>query len=152
VRANLDVFWRGQQKATELQVAMRRLDETRGTLDFYEQRLESWYEARPALRDSLIERTKDMRADVDTLLAHLRLPDTPGIPADTTLITRLGRAAGEASGTPYQPSAGRVQRLNGVIAEADALLERIARFHASEVSAYRDALRAAGFDPLRGGM
>jgi hypothetical protein len=144
VRANLDVFWRGQQKATELQVAMRRLDETRGTLDFYEQRLESWYEARPALRDSLIERTKDMRADVDTLLAHLRLPDTPGIPADTTLITRLGRAAGEASGTPYQPSAGRVQRLDGVIAEANALLARIAQFYASQVSAYRDALRAAG--------
>jgi photosystem II stability/assembly factor-like uncharacterized protein len=151
VRANLDQFWRGQRKATELQVAMRRLNETRGTLDFYEQRLESWHEADSTLRDSLIAGTTELRARVDTLLEQLRVPEGPGIRADTTVLGRLGQVAGEASGTPYQPSAGRVQRLDGVIAEADALLARIEQFYATEVAGYRDALRAAGFDPLRGG-
>jgi hypothetical protein len=149
VRANLEVFWRGQQKATELQVALRRLNETRGTLDFYEQRLESWHEADSTLRDSLIDRTTELRAQVDTLLEQLRVPEGPGIRADTTVLGRLGQVAGEASGTPYQPSAGRVQRLDGVIAEADELLARVEEFYATEVSSYREALGAAGFDPLR---
>jgi hypothetical protein len=148
IRQNLDVFWRGQAKLTELQEAIRRLNDTKQTLDLYESRLEKWD---GASADSLVARTGRLKAAADSLLDRMRLPDGPGIRADTTITSRLGGAIGEATGTPYAPSVGRVQQLDRAVARADEVLRAVESFYATEVPSYREALRAAGFDPLGGG-
>jgi photosystem II stability/assembly factor-like uncharacterized protein len=147
IRQNLDVFWRGQAKLTELQEAIRRLNETKETLDLFESRLEDWDGVDA---DSLVARTGRVKASADSLLDRMRLPDGPGIRADTTITSRLGGAIGEATGTPYSPSAGRVQQLDWAMARADAVLRDVGAFYATEVPEYREALRAAGFDLLGG--
>ncbi|NJD11364.1 MAG: hypothetical protein FIB01_13315 [Gemmatimonadetes bacterium] len=59
---------------------------------------------------------------------------------------RLGRA----TSTPDQPAPGRVAELQWATAAADALLQEIEQFYATEVRAYREAVRAAGFELLGG--
>jgi len=151
VQANLDVYWRGQAKVEELQAARRRLDAIKGVFDFYGKRIADWREADEAVRDTLKARTDTIKAHADKLLERLRLPpDLTGIRADTTVTSRLGQAVGEATGSPYAPSAGRRAQLDWAMREADELLARIEEFFAREVPEYRDALGAAGFDPLGG--
>jgi hypothetical protein len=44
-----------------------------------------------------------------------------------------------------------VQQLDWAVARADEALRAVDAFYATEVPEYREALRAAGFDPLGGG-
>ena len=148
VEANLEVFWEGQLKLEELRAAIRRLQDTKEVVDFYSGRLEEWDDG-GADRDSLAVRTDSLGARVDALLERLRMPpELTGIRADTTVTSRLGSALGEATGSPYAPSPGRRAQLRWATEGADRLLGEITLFYADEVTAYRDALRAAGFDPL----
>ncbi|MGD2071552.1 MAG: hypothetical protein PVI57_23005 [Gemmatimonadota bacterium] len=152
IRANLDVYWEGQAKLADLQAASRRLSETQRTLELYEGRLEEWDGADEAVRDSLVEATGTVKERLDELLGRLRMPpNLGGIRADTTVTSALGQAVGEATGTPYAPSAGRTAHLEWAMAEADRLLSEIERFYGADVPEYRERLDDAGFDLLSGG-
>lgn len=149
VEANLEVYWEGQKKMEELQAAIRRLEDSKKVFDFYGTRIADWRDADKAVRDSLKARTDTVKAHADGLLERLRLdPQLPGIRADTSVTSRLGQAIGEATGTPYAPSAGRRDQLDWAMKAADEILVEIETFYAREVPEYRDALREAGFDLL----
>jgi hypothetical protein len=151
VQANLDVYWRGQAKLNELQAGIRRLTETKGVLDFYGGRLADWDEVEAEVLDSLTARTDTVKAQADRLLERLRMPPgLTGIRADTSTTARVGQAINEATSTPYVPSPGRRAQLDWALQEADEMLGEIEAFYATEVAGYRQALRAAGFDPLGG--
>ncbi|HUH13621.1 MAG TPA: hypothetical protein VMK65_10945, partial [Longimicrobiales bacterium] len=77
-------------------------------------------------------------------------PDTKGIVENATITSAVGRALGRATSTPDAPVPQRVAVLEWEIARADALLAEIQALYASEVPAYREALRAAGFELLGG--
>ena len=151
LQANLDQYWRGQESLGLLRAAVRRLDETKETLALYESRLEDWDAADEDVRDSLVEETGDLVTMADQLLARLRMPPTKGIVDDTTVTSRLQGAVGEATGTPYRPSPGRVAQLEWALTAVDGLLNEIERFYVEEIPEYRQSLREAGFDPLGGG-
>ncbi|MFQ5537438.1 MAG: hypothetical protein ACE5GJ_08300 [Gemmatimonadota bacterium] len=149
VQANLDLYWEGQSKLAELQAAIRRLEKTKGTLSFYGKAIGEWKAAPEEVRDSLAARTDSLKKRVDGILERLRLPrDLPGIRADTSVTAKLGRAVSEATSTPYIPSPGRKAQLRWAMKAADGILAEVDAFYAQEVSEYREALRAAGFDPL----
>jgi photosystem II stability/assembly factor-like uncharacterized protein len=145
--ANLAQWRRGQETLGELRAALRRLEETREILDLYERRLEDW-EGREGLRDSLVAGTGEVGDRLDALLDGLRMPPTKGIVDDTTIVSRLQTALGEATGTPYAPSAGRVANLDWALEEARDVLGQIEAFYAREIPEYRDSLEGAGFDLL----
>jgi hypothetical protein len=152
MRANTELYLRGQQRVADVRGAIQRLDQTKETLELFRKRLEEWDGADQAPRDSLVERTKDMAARVDGLLGKLRMPrDTKGIVRDSTVTSRLGRAVGQATNTPYPPSDQRVAQLEWALAAVDGVLAEIDAFYGSELADYREALGAAGFDPLGGG-
>jgi photosystem II stability/assembly factor-like uncharacterized protein len=152
VAANLAVYRRGEAKRAELRDARRRLEDTREVLTLYEDRLKGRDDLDAATRDTLQARTGRLKTRAGALLDRLRLPpDTKGIVADTTVTSRLQEAVGEASGTPYRPSPGRMQRVEWAMARADALLAEIERFHAEEVAEHREALESAGVELLGGG-
>ncbi|HEX6133505.1 MAG TPA: hypothetical protein VFZ24_06065 [Longimicrobiales bacterium] len=152
MRQNLETVTRGQRAVADLRRAIDRLERTQSALELYGKELARWESADSATRASLIERTDSVKARVRALLERLRLPpDTKGIVDDTTVTSRLQEALGRATSTPDQPSPDRVQILEQAIARARDLLAEIDRFHATEVSAYRDAVRAAGFELLGGG-
>lgn len=149
VEANLEVYWEGQKKMEELRAAIRRLEDSKKVFDFYGTRIADWRDADAAVRDSLKARTDTVKAHADGLLGRLRLdPQLPGIRADSSVTSRLGQAVGEATGTPYAPSAGRRAQLAWAMEAADKILTEIETFYAREVPEYRDALREAGFDLL----
>jgi hypothetical protein len=149
VEANLEVYWEGQTKMEELRAAIRRLEDSKKVFDFYGTRIADWRDADAAVRDSLKARTDTVKAHADGLLGRLRLdPQLPGIRADSSVTSRLGQAVGEATGTPYAPSAGRRAQLDWAMKAADEILTEIETFYAREVPEYRDALREAGFDLL----
>ena len=150
VRANLEVFWMAQPKVLEVQDAIRRLNEAMETLNFYEGELGDW-DASDEVVEALSEETTEMKDRVNGLLDQLRLPPGEGIRADTTLTSRLGQALGEATGTPYAPSEGRIQVLQWRMEEADELLADVEAFFMNELPEYREALDEAGFHPLGGG-
>jgi hypothetical protein len=79
------------------------------------------------------------------------MPPAKGIVQDTTVAAGLRRALGEAAGSPYAPSQGRLQQLEWAEARVDAVLRQVEAFHAQEVPAYREALRQAGFELLGDG-
>jgi len=148
LEASLDEYWRGQEKLGALRAAVNRLDETKETLALYEKRLKDWEGADEATRDTLVERTGELKTRADELLALLRMPPTKGIVDDTTVTARLRGAMGEAVGTPYRPSPGRVAQLEWALSEADTLLADIEAFYGESIPAYRAELREVGFDPL----
>jgi hypothetical protein len=151
VQANLDVYWQGQAKLNELQAAIRRLTDTKGVLDFYGGRIADWDEVEEETRDSLTARTDSVKGHVGGLLERLRMPPgLTGIRADTSITARLGQAVNEATSTPYVPSSGRRAQLDWALRVADEALREIEAFYATDVAGYREALRAAGFDPLGG--
>jgi len=80
----------------------------------------------------------------------VRPRDTKGIVEDTTVTARVNDYLGRATSTPDQPAPGRIAELQWATATADALLAEIERFYTSEVRAYRDAVRAVGFELLGG--
>ncbi len=148
LQASLDTYWSGQEQLGRLRSAVRRLNETRETLTFYEGRLEDWDGGDEATRETLVEATGELKAEVDSLLARLRMPPSKGIVDDTTVTRRLQEAMGEAAGTPYRPSPGRVAQLEWAMDAAGDLLAEIDALYATALPHYRDELRAAGFDPL----
>ena len=151
VQANLDVYWEGQAKVTEMEVAMRRLNDTKEIITFYGGQIADWDEADEEVRDSLTARTDSLKVRIDGILERMRMPPgLTGIRADTTVTSRLRQAVGEATGTPYTPSPGRRDQLRWAMQAADDLLAEIEAFYADEVPDYRQALREAGFDPLGG--
>jgi hypothetical protein len=92
-----------------------------------------------------------VKAQATRLLAQLRLPqDTKGIVEDTTMLTRVQRALGQATSTPDTPAPGRVANLDWAVSAANAVVEDVERFYRTEVAQYREALRNAGFEPLGG--
>jgi photosystem II stability/assembly factor-like uncharacterized protein len=152
IQANLEVYWRGQAKMADLQAAIRKLNETRETLNVYEGRLGEWDDADDEVRDTLVERTGAVKERIGELLDRLRMPpQLTGIQENSSLTARLGQAIGEATGTPYTPSPGRRAQLDWAMEEADEMLEEVDRFYAEEIPAYRDALDQAGFELLGGG-
>jgi hypothetical protein len=149
--ANLELYGRGQAKLAELRDARRRLEDTRETLALYEDRLDDGPDG-DAARDSLTARAERLRTRTSELLDRLRTPpDTKGIAADTTVTSRLEEALGEATGTPYPPSAGRRSQVDWATARVDAVLGEIETFLSGEVAAFRDALESAGVELLGGG-
>jgi photosystem II stability/assembly factor-like uncharacterized protein len=148
LQASLDQYWRGEETVQRLEAAVDRLNETRETLDLYEDRLEGWDGADESTRDSLVERTGELKDRLNELLDRLRMPPTKGIVDDTTVTARVEQAMGRAAGTPYSPSAQRIEQLDWALGQAEDVLGEIDGFYATDVSAYREALRAAGFDPL----
>ncbi len=151
VQANLDVYWEGQAKMTELQVAMRRLNDTKDIVSFYSGQIADWDEAAEEVRDTLAAQTDSVKTHIDGILERMRMPPgLTGIRADSTVTSRLGQAIGEATGTPYTPSPGRRAQLDWAMQAADEILEEIGTFYAVEMPEYREAIRAAGFDPLGG--
>lgn len=150
VRANLEVFWEGQEKMEELQAAVRRLGETREVVALYKDRIADW-DREGDVKDSLEVRTDSLEARIDHLLERLRMPpELTGIRADTTVTAELGSALGEATGSPYEPSPGRRAQLRWRMEAADRLLGQIALFYSDDLSAYRAALESAGFELLEG--
>jgi hypothetical protein len=83
-------------------------------------------------------------------MANLDMGPTKGIVDDTTLVAELQGAIGEATGTPYAPSAARVANLDDAMAKAQRLLDAIDAFYAEAVAELREALRGSGFDLLGG--
>jgi photosystem II stability/assembly factor-like uncharacterized protein len=151
VQANLEVYWEGQAKLTDLQVAVRRLGDSKSVFDFYGSRIADWDAADQATREDLEAHTDTIKERIDGILNRMRMPPgLTGIRADTTITSRLGQAIGEATGTPYMPSPGRRAQLDWAMRLADEVLAEIDAFYASEVPEYRAALREAGFDPLGG--
>jgi photosystem II stability/assembly factor-like uncharacterized protein len=149
MRQNLETVTRGQQVLARLRDTQDRLQRTHATLDLYAAELKRWEGADSTTRKSLAERTDSVKARVSRYLDRLRLPaDTKGIVDDTTVTARVGTALGQATSTPDAPSPERITRLDWAVARADALIAEIDRFYSTDVSEYRDALRAAGFDPL----
>ena len=152
MRENLETVLRGQRGVADLRSAIDRLERTEAALDLHHRELKRWDGAEDAVRDSLVERTEAMQSRVSELLGRLRLPrDTRGIVDDTTATARLRQALGRATSTPDRPSPQRVRELEWALAAVDGVLAEIERFYAEEVPAYREAIRAAGFDPLGGG-
>lgn len=150
MRQNLQTVTQGEEAVARLRSAIDRLERTRTVLDLYRKELKRWQGA-DSEKDALLERTDSMKTRVSQLLGRLRLPqDTKGIVDDTTVTSRVGRALGRATSTPDRPAPGRVAELEWSIAAADALLEEIERFYGTDVPAYRDALRSAGFELLGG--
>ncbi|MGI9626040.1 MAG: WD40/YVTN/BNR-like repeat-containing protein [Longimicrobiales bacterium] len=149
VQANLDVFWEGQGKVEELRAQIRQLEDTKGVVSFYGERIKEWDEADDEVRDSLSARTDSLTTRIDGLLERLRMPPgLTGIRSDTTVTSRLGSALGEATGSPYAPSPGRRAQLRWATEVADGILGEILLFYTDEIPAYREELRSAGFDPL----
>jgi len=147
LRANLDAYWRGQERMAELRGAVRRLEETREALDLAAGRLEGWDGGDEAAREDLAEATDSVRSRVSALLERLRVPDdTKGIVKDTTMTSRLGGAINEATGTPYAPSEGRLRQMEWTMRAAARLLGEIEAFYAEDLPAYRRTLTEAGFD------
>jgi hypothetical protein len=152
MRQNLATITRGQQTAATLRRAVDRLERTRAVLDLYGKELKRWEGADSVTRASLRERTDTVNARAKRLLDGLRLPrDTKGIVRDTTALARVQEQLERATSTPDVPPAGRVAVLDRAIAAAEARLLEIDRFYRTEVAPYREALRAAGFEPLGGG-
>ncbi|MFP4624332.1 MAG: WD40/YVTN/BNR-like repeat-containing protein [Gemmatimonadota bacterium] len=149
LQENLAQYWRGQEGLRSVQSAIRRLNETNEILDLYEERLEDWDDADEATRDSLLERTDELKTRLGQFLDRLRMPAGKGIREDTTVTAELRGAIGQATGTPYQPSPARVAQLEWALAALDSLLAEIERVYAAEVPEYRDALRQAGFELLK---
>jgi photosystem II stability/assembly factor-like uncharacterized protein len=147
VEANLEVYWRGQAKVAEVQAAIRRLDDTQGVVAVHKGRLGEWDTDEETL-ENLKAQTDSVDAQITGLLDRLRLPEGTGIRSDTTLTARLGQAVGEATGTPYAPSQGRLDHMGWMMREADAMLAEIEAFYEGALAAYREALEAAGFDPF----
>jgi photosystem II stability/assembly factor-like uncharacterized protein len=151
MRQNLETVLRGQQVVARLRTAQDRLERTHAALDLHARELNRWEAADSATRAQLIERTDSVKAHTNRYLDRLRLPpDTKGIVDDTTVTSRVNNALGRATSTPDAPAPGRIIELDWNIARADALIEEIDRFYATEVVAYRDALRSVGFDVLGG--
>ncbi len=148
--ANLAQWRRGQERLGEMRAAERRLEDTREILSLYEDRLEEWDQADEAVRDSLVEQTGAVKTALDSLMASLDMGPTKGIVEDTTLMSELQGAVGEATSTPFAPSAGRVAILDDVMEEARRFLESIDAFYAEDVAELRRALRESGFDLLGG--
>ncbi len=142
---------RGQRVVADLRRAADRLQRTQAALDLYAKELKRWEAADSATRASLVERTDSVKAHAGALLARLRLQDdVKGIVQDTTVMSGLQEAIGRAVSTADRPTPARVQVLDREVARASALLADIERFHATEVRAYRDAVRSAGFELLGG--
>jgi hypothetical protein len=151
MRQNLTTVTRGQHSVATVQQAADRLQRTHAVLELYGKELKRWQGADSATRAALQTRTDSVKAQANRLLGRLRLaPDTKGIVDDTTMLSRVQRALGEATSTPDEPAAARVARLDWTISAANALLAEIDRFYATQVTPYREALRAAGFEPLGG--
>jgi hypothetical protein len=151
MRRNLETITRGQQAVATLRRAVDRLERTNVVLEVYGRELKRWAASDSATRASLQTRADSVTAQADRLLRRLRVPpDTKGIVEDTTLVSRVQRALGRATSTPDEPSPGRVAELDWTIAAANALLADIDRFYQTVVIPYREALRAAGFEPLGG--
>jgi hypothetical protein len=151
LQANQEVWNRGQRTLVELDAAEVRLESTLEALDHHRERLEDWSAPDATVRDSLLARTREVRSRANELLDRLRMPPAKGIVQDTTVAAGLRRALGEATGSPYAPSRGRLQQLDWAEARVDAVLRQVEAFHAQEVPAYREALRQAGFELLGGG-
>jgi hypothetical protein len=151
LQANLEVWDRGQRKLVELDAAEERLESTLETLAHHRARLDDWSAPDPSVRDSLLAETRELRSRANELLDRLRMPPAKGIVQDTTAAAGLRRALGEAAGSPYAPSQGRLQQLDWAEARVDAVLREVEAFHAQEVPAYRETLRSAGFELLGGG-
>ncbi len=151
MRESQETRVRGQRTLADLRSAIDRLERTRDALSLYEKEIGRWAPADAAAKDSLAAHTDRMQERVDELLARLRLPeDTKGIVEDSTATARLATALGRAVSTPDRPAPGRMDELRWALAAVDGLLQEIERFYAVEVPEYRDAVRAAGFDPLGG--
>jgi photosystem II stability/assembly factor-like uncharacterized protein len=151
MRQNLETVTRGQQVLARLRVAQDRLERTQSALELYGTELNRWEAADSATKAAVVERTDSMKARVTRLLNGLRLPaDTKGIVDDTTVTSAVGTAIGRATSTPDAPAPGRVAELDWTVARANALIEEIDRFYATEVPAYREAIRNAGFELLGG--
>jgi hypothetical protein len=134
-----------------LQSAADRLDRTIAVLDLYGKELKRWEAADSATRARLRERTDSVGAQAKRLLGRLRLPrDGKGIGDDTTALARVQEALGRATSTPDVPTPDRIAVLDRTAAAARALLAEIDAFYRSSVAEYREALRAAGFEPLGG--
>ncbi len=147
--ANLEQWRRGQERLGELRAANRRLGSTGEILNVYEARLKDWDAADEAARDSLVERVGAVKARLDSLVARIRMGPTKGIVEDTTLTSELQGALGEATGTPFAPSAARVANLDAAMDRARGLLDEIDAFYAEDVAALRQALEESGFDLLQ---
>lgn len=151
IQANLEVFWRGQQKSTDLQVAIRRLGESRRRIEFYESALKDWDAPDEELRDSLVTQAGAVKDQLNELLDRMRLsPTSSGIVENNTVSSRLGQAIGEATGSPYRPSSGRIQQLDWIIADVDAVLTEVDAFYSGVFTRFREAVDAARFEPLGG--
>ncbi|HUF51314.1 MAG TPA: hypothetical protein VMN60_10795 [Longimicrobiales bacterium] len=151
MRQNLETIRRGQRAVADLRRAVDQLERTQSALELYGKELKRWEAVDSATRASLVERTDSVKAHATALLDRLRLPrDTKGIVDDTTVTSQLQQALGRATSTPDQPALPRVEVLERAIARAGDLLAEIDQFYQTEVSSYRDALRAAGFELLGG--
>jgi hypothetical protein len=151
MRQNLETVRSGQRTVADVRRAVDRLERTQSALELYGRELKRWEAGDSATRASLVERTDSVKSHATALLERLRLPsDTKGIVENTTLTSRLQQALGRATSTPDQPAPARVEVLERAISTAGDLLAEIERFYATEVSSYRDALRAAGFELLGG--
>jgi photosystem II stability/assembly factor-like uncharacterized protein len=148
LQENLALYMRGQEAIQALEEATERLNQTRETLELYAQRLEDWDGPAGGVQDSLVERTEAVQTRLSELLDRLRMSPGKGIQEDTTVTSRLRQAVGEATSTPYAPSAGRTAALEWAMAAAHEQLQEIEGFYAVEVPGYRAALEAAGFDLL----
>jgi hypothetical protein len=146
--ANLEQWRRGQARLGELRAAERRLEATEEILDLYAARLDDWDGADEAVRDSLIDQVGAVKTRLDSLMAKLDMGPTKGIVDDTTLVSELQGAIGEATGTPYAPSTARVANLDDAMDKARRLLDAIDAFYAEEVAELRTVLRDSGFDLL----
>ena len=149
MRQNLELVTRGQRTVAELRRAADRLQRTEAALALYEKELKRWEGADSATRATLTERTDSLQARTARLLGRLRLPDdTKGIVEDTTVMSRVQEALGRATSTPDQPALPRTEVLAWQTDAAEALLAEIDAFYATEVAAYREAVRNAGFELL----
>jgi photosystem II stability/assembly factor-like uncharacterized protein len=141
----------GDATLAELRAAQDRLDRTSAALDLHERELQRWNAADAATRDALLERTRQVKQRTNALLDQLRLPPgTRGIVRNTTATAQLNTALGRATPTADAPAPGRLAELEWALARARALLAEIDGFYQADVAAYREALRAAGFDVLGG--
>ncbi|MDT8370239.1 MAG: hypothetical protein RQ745_13615, partial [Longimicrobiales bacterium] len=136
IQANLTQFWRGQAKVAEVQAAIRRLTDTREVVSFHDGRLDEW-DGEEEVVEALRARSDSVSARITELLDELRAPPADGIRADTSISSRLGEALGEATGTPYAPSQGRIDQLDWAIEAADALLAEVDAFHDGMLADYK---------------
>ncbi|HKK93381.1 MAG TPA: hypothetical protein VJ925_08090, partial [Longimicrobiales bacterium] len=145
--AAVELLFDGQARQQDLQRAIRRLNRTNEVLAAMETRLED-ADLDPVVIDSLTAHTDRVQERSGALLDSLRTAPTGEIIADNSITARLGRALGEATGTPYMPSEGRRAQLEWAMEDAGRILREIDAFYTGQLEAYGEALEAAGFDPL----